>query len=483
MTKSGLKRQLRKTPTGIQGLDEITRGGLPGGRPTLLCGGAGSGKTLMAIEFIVRGITRFDENGVFLTFEEAKDELFDNVASLGFEMDRFAKQKRIFVDEIDPGMHDAVEIGDYNLEGLFVRVNYAIDLVKAKRVVIDGIENLFASFNRLSILRKELKRLFRFLKEKGVTAIITAEGGKGLLNITRHGIEEYLSDCVIFLDHRIEGQVATRRLRVLKYRGARHGTNEYPFLITGSGISVFPVTSMTLDYDISLERVSTGNAKLDDMFGGRGYYKGSTILISGTAGTGKSSLASCFAQAVCERGEKCIYFAFEESASQIIRNMGSIGADLQPYVDQGVLQIHAARPMLQGLEMHLLTMQEIIGREQPAAVIFDPISNLDPVGNTMDIKLMFLRIIDYLKQNTITAVCTNLTSGGHFPEATDVGVSSIMDTWILLQHKQINGQRQRSMYILKSRGIKHSNTVHPFEITDNGIDILRPLHNAKHFDR
>ncbi|HCY88082.1 MAG TPA: KaiC 1 [Desulfobacteraceae bacterium] len=467
---SGKKRQVKKSPTGIEGLDDITGGGLPAGRPTLLCGGAGSGKTLMAMEFIVKGISMFKENGVYLSFEESKNELFDNVASLGFDMDVFDAQQHIFVREIDLGMHDFVESGDYNLDGLFAQIEYGIDCVGAKRIVIDGIETLFSHFSRESIIRKELKRIFRWLKGKGVTALITSEQGGTPGSITRHGIEEYISDCVIILDHRITEQVATRRLHIQKYRGARHGTNEYPFLITDNGISVFPITATQLDHDASSQQVSTGIQKLDDMFRG-GYYKGSSILITGTAGTGKSSLVSYFANAVCGDNEKCLYFAFEESARQIVRNMGSIGMDLQGFIDKGLLKIHAARPMLQGLEMHLLTMHEIIEKEQPSAVILDPVSNLDSIGSVLDVKLMFIRVIDYLKQNGITALYTALTPGDSMPEATDVGISSIMDTWILLQNLERNGQRERSLYIMKSRGLGHSNKIRKFRISDNGIDI------------
>ncbi len=474
-TKSETKRRVLKTPTGIQGLDEIVGGGLPKGRPTLLCGGPGSGKTLMAMEFLARGISMFGENGVFLTFEESKEELYDNVESFGFDMDAFEKEKRLFVREIDLEMHDMVEAGEYDLAGLFAQLGYAIDRVNADRVVIDGIEALFSHFSRKSIIRKELKRLFRWLKHKGVTAIITAERGNGPNSISRNGIEEYISDGVILLDHRIEGQVATRRLRVIKYRGSSHGTNEFPFIITDSGITVFPITSISLDHDASSERVSTGNPELDNMFGGEGYYRGSSILITGTAGTGKSSLSACFAKSVCEGGEKCVYFAFEESAKQIIRNMRSVGMDLQPFVDGGLLKIQAARPMLYGLEEHLLNMHRIIQREKPAAVVLDPISNLEAIGDVLAIKLMFLRIIDFLKAKNITALCTCLTPGKGFPEATEVGVSSIMDTWILLEHTQKSGRRNRSLYIMKSRGIKHSNEIHPFKMTDNGIEIGQPL--------
>jgi circadian clock protein KaiC len=472
---SGIKRQVLKTPTGIQGLDEITEGGLPKGRPTLLCGGAGSGKTLMAMEFIVRGATDFNENGVYISFEESKDELCDNVASLGFDLDLLYKDKLIYIRELDLQAQDVVELGGYDLEGLFAQIGYTIDSVNAKRIVIDGIETLFSSFSREHIIRKELKRLFRWLKERNMATIITSERGDGLTNITRHGIEEYISDCVIILDQRIVRQISTRRLRILKYRGSRHGTNEYPFLVTDNGISVIPITSMALEHEASLERVPTGIEKLDEMFGGQGYYKGSSVLITGTAGTGKSSFAGSFAKSVCESGNRCIYFSFEESAKQIVRNMGAIGLNLKPFIEQNLLTVHAIRPTLQGLELHLLKIQNLIIHEKPSAVILDPISNLAPVGNFLDIKLMFIRILDVLKMKNITALFTDLTNGENFYEATEVGISSIMDSWILLQQKPIKGQRERSLYVVKARGIGHSNQIRPFEIGNEGIEIGESL--------
>ncbi len=469
--ESGGKRRVHKTPTGIQGLDEITEGGLPAGRPTLLCGAAGSGKTLLAMEFIVRGIVDFNENGVFISFEESKEDLYDNVASLGFDLDTLEKDKRIYVREIALQTQDVVELGDYNLEGLFSQIGFAIDSVGAKRIVIDGIESLFSSFSEERIIRSELCRLLRWLKDRGMSAIITSERGEGAYNISRRGIEEYVSDCVIVLDHRIEDQVVTRRLRVLKYRGSKHGTNEYPFLVTDSGISVFPITSMVLEHEAPEKRVLTGIRKLDEMLDGKGYYQGSSVLITGTAGTGKSTFAASFAKAICESGKQCIYFSFEESEKQILRNMACVGLDLKPYIDQNLLKIHAVRPTLQGLELHLLSMLTIIERRKPAAVILDPVTNLDSIGNLADIKLMFIRVIDFVKEHNITSLFTALTPGRGIEEVKEVGLSSIMDTWVLLTNEQRNGQGERSLYIMKARGIKHSHQIHPFEITEDGIQI------------
>jgi len=465
------KKGLSKIATGNYGLDEITGGGLPAGRPTLLCGGAGSGKTLMAMEFLVKGVLDFDQNGVFLTFEESREELHDNFASFGFDINELEQSGRIAVRIIDPDRQEHVEVGNYSLSGLFSQLELAIDVVRARRVVIDGIENLFSIFSRQAVIRKEIKRLFKWLKQKGVTSIITLEKGSRPGSLTRHGFEEYISDCVIFLDHRMEGQIATRRLRIVKYRGTSHGTNEYPFLITDKGISVFPVTSLALDHNAPVERVTTGNEQLDDLFGGQGYYRGSSVLISGTAGTGKSSFAACFAKAVCDGGHRCIYFAFEESERQIIRNMGRTGSSLEAHVRQGLLKIHAVRPMLLGLEMHLLSMHDMIRDFNPAAVILDPISNLEAIGEHLDIKLMFIRLFDYLKRNNITALFTCLTPGNGMEESTEVGISSVMDTWILLRHHLREHRRERSLYIMKSRGMHHSSDIHAFDITDQGIRI------------
>lgn len=468
---AGANKRLPKTPTGIDGLDEITDGGLPRGRPTLLCGGAGSGKTLMAMEFIVNGITRHNEPGAFITFEETVEEMLENVASLGFDLHELVQEDRLFIHEIDLEQQDFIEAGSYNLDGLFAQLGYAIDRVGAKRVVIDGIEALFSHFSRERTLRAEMKRIFRWLKEKGVTAIITGVCGDRDPWRTRHGIEEFLSDCVIFLDQRIDAQVATRRLHIQKYRGSRHGSNEYPFLVTDGGISVLPITSIGLDHEASTERISTGCRELDEMFGGKGWFKGSGILVSGFAGTGKSSFAAQFANSVCRNGGQCIYFAMEESAPQIIRNMRSIGLDLSRSVDKGLLRFFAMRPTMHGLETHLLNMHNTIREFRPDAVIIDPVSNLTSIATLTDIKLMFIRILDHLKKQGITALCTDLTSDAFNPESTEVGISSIMDTWMLLNNTENMGRRDRSIFILKSRGMPHSNETRPFRISDKGIVI------------
>ncbi len=462
---------LSKTPTGIQGLDEIIGGGLPKGRPTLVAGGAGCGKTVLAMEFLVRGIEQFDENGAFITFEETVKELTENTASLGFDHNTMTHDKRLSLKEIYYEPANDVEAGEYDLSGLFAQIGRAIDAVKAQRVVIDGIETLFSFFSREQIVRAELKRLFRWLKEKGVTSIVTCEAGVGGAQTTRRGIEEYISDCVIFLSQRVLDQISIRRLHIIKYRGSMHSSNEYPFLITEKGISVLPVTSIGLEYDAPTKRVLTGIEGLDDMLEGKGYFKGSSILISGTAGTGKSTFAALFAAAICKTGGSTLHFSFEESAVQILRNMQSTGLDLAPFVEKGLLKFHAIRPTLQGLEMHLLNMNHMIADFAPDAVVLDPISNLAAVGSLPDIKLMFLRVLDTLKKANITCLCTDLTSGGHAIEATDVGVSSIMDTWILLQNLPRERCRERSVYILKSRGMSHSNEMHSFEMKEDGIHI------------
>lgn len=460
---------LQKCPTGIRGLDEITGGGLPRGRPTLICGAPGCGKTLLAMEFLVRGIRDFGEPGAFMAFEETAAELAQNVASLGFDLEALIRRKLLAVDYVEVERSQIEETGKYDLEGLFVRLNAMIEGVGAKRVAIDSLEALFASLPNEAILRAELRRLFRWLKTKGVTAVISAEQGSNAL--TRHGLEEYVSDCVIALGHRVAGQIATRRVRVVKYRGSAHGTNEYPAMIDERGLSVLPISSLGLAYDVSAQRVSTGIARLDTMLGGRGYFRGSSVLASGTAGTGKTSLATAFADGTCRRGERCLYLAFEESPAQIVRNMSSISFDLGKWVRKGLLRFHAVRPTVYGLEQHLVAIHKLVEEFRPATVIVDPVSNLTSIGAGNDINAMLMRVIDFLKSNGITGLFTSLTVGATEVEQTEVGISSMMDTWLLLRSVEISGERNRLLFILKSRGMGHSNQVREFVISDHGIDL------------
>ncbi len=462
--------QLPKAQTGIQGFDEVTEGGLPLGRPSLVCGGPGCGKTLFAMEFLVRGATEFNEPGVFVAFEETKEDLAKNVKSLGFELEELIKQKKLYVTYVQVERSEIEETGEYDLEGLFIRLDHAIKTVGAKRVVLDTIESLFAGLDNTAILRAELRRLFRWLKDSGVTSIITGERGEGQL--TRQGLEEYVSDCVILLDHRVIDQITTRRLRIVKYRGSTHGTNEYPFLIDRDGISVLPITSLKLDHDVSTDRIPTGIERLDLMLGGKGFFKGSTVLASGTAGTGKTSIASHFASATCARGEKCIYFAFEESPKQIIRNMRSIDIELEPWEKKGLLKFQAERPTLRGLEMHLVAMHKLINEFKPSVVVIDPITNLISAGTTSDVKAMLTRLIDYLKMNQITALFTALIHGGQADESTNEAISSLVDTWLLVRDIEFNGERNRAIHILKSRGMAHSNQVREFLVTTSGVNLV-----------
>ena len=470
LTKNQENRTLPKAPTGIQGLDEITAGGFPRGRPTLVCGSAGAGKTLLAMEFLVRGATQYNEPGVFMAFEETAPELTQNVRSLGFDLDELAKQKKLAIDFVRIERSEIDETGDYDLEGLFIRLGAAIDGIGAKRVVLDTIENLFAGLQNEGILRAELRRLFRWLKDKGVTAVITAERGEGAL--TRHGLEEYVSDCVVLLDHRVTDQVSTRRLRIVKYRGTAHGTNEYPFLIDEDGFSVLPVTSLGLQHQVSNERISSGVPRLDTMLGGEGFFRGTTILASGTAGTGKTSLAAHFVDAACRRGERCLYFSFEESQGQLIRNMRSIGLDLEQWTKKNLLQFHSSRATFYGLEMHLAIIHKIVHEFQPKAVVIDPIGSLIQAGNRRDAHTMLIRLIDFLKQRQVTAFLTNLTSGGDALEKTDVEISSIVDSWLFMRDIELDGERNRALYVLKSRGMAHSNQLREFLLTPQGIDLL-----------
>jgi circadian clock protein KaiC len=462
-------KTLRKSCTGIQGLDEITGGGLPQGRPTLVCGGAGCGKTLLAMEFLVRGATECGEPGVFMAFEETGDELTENVSSLGFDLQALVAGKKLLLDYVHVDRSEFEETGEYDLEGLFIRLGYAIDSIKAKRVVLDTVEGLFAGMSNQAIVRAELRRLFRWLKEKGVTVVITGERGDGTL--TRYGLEEYVSDCVISLDHRVVDQVTTRRIRIVKYRGTTHGTNEYPFLIEKDGISIWPITTVQLEHTASHERIPTGIERLDTMLSGKGFYRGSSILLSGTAGTGKTSVAATFADATCRRGERCLYFSFEESHSQIMRNMGTIGLDLQQWVKKGRLQLHTVRPFSYGLETHLARNIQSVTEFAPAVVIIDPISGLDTTGTPLEIKAALMRLLDWLKLKGITALLTDLTMGGSALERTDAAISSLVDTWLVLRDLETNGERNRGLHVLKSRGMGHSNQVREFVVTDSGIQL------------
>lgn len=461
---------LPKAPTNIHGLDEITGGGLPKGRPTLVCGGAGCGKTLFAMEFLVRGATKYKEPGVFISFEETEKELAANVASLGFDLNDLVKRKKLWLEHIHVDRAEIEQDGAYDLKGLFVRIHLAIESVGAKRVVLDTTESLFSEVPNQLILRTELRRLFHWLKKKGVTTIVTAERGDSKL--TRQGLEEYVSDCVILLDHRVNDQSSIRRLRIVKYRGSTHGTNEYPFLIDEDGFSVLPVTSLGLNYSSSSRRISSGIPRLDIMLSGKGYFRASTVLISGTAGTGKTSVASAFVEGACKRGERTLFFTFEESSDQLMRNMRSIGIRLGPWVKKGTLLFHATRPTLYGLETHLATAIKLIKTFQPTIVIFDPINAFMTGDNGNEVKSMLLRLVDFLKMKGITAFFTSLNSADEHIETTDVYISSLIDTWLLLRDIETAGERNRALYVLKSRGMAHSNQIREFKLTNHGIELL-----------
>jgi len=464
-------RLLKKCPTGIAGLDEITLGGFPQGRPTLICGGPGAGKTLFGIEFVVNGVQRFNEPGVIMAFEEKSEELAVNVASLGFNLTQLQADKKIKIDYVHVDKMEIEETGEYDLSGLFIRIENAINSVKAKRIVLDTIENLFAGLSNEGVLRSEIRRLFQWLKDKGVTTIITGE--RGTATLTRRGLEEYVSDCVILLEHRVQNQISTRLLRVVKYRGTVHGTNEYPFLIDEKGISVLPITSLNLNYNVSSKKISSGISSLDEMLGeGDGFFRGSSILISGTAGTGKTSIAASFANAACLRKERVMFFAFEESPQQIIRNMSSIGMDLQQHVDKKLLRFHASRPTVHGLEMHLVDIYKKILDFNPQAIVIDPITNLTTIGSVSEVKSMLIRLIDHLQQKQTSVLFTALNYINSAIEQTDEIVSSLVDAWITVRDIESNGERNRGLYIMKSRGMKHSNQVREFIITDRGVELV-----------
>ncbi|MCC6411900.1 MAG: circadian clock protein KaiC [Saprospiraceae bacterium] len=464
-----IQETLLKTPTGISGLDEITNGGFPKGRPVLICGSAGCGKTLFAAQFLVKGITDYNEPGVFMSFEETASDLTQNFKSLGFDFEKLKAEKKLRIDHVRIERTEIEETGEYDLDGLFIRLNYAIDAIGAKRVVLDTIESLFSGMENTALLRSEIRRLFSWLKEKGVTAIITGERGES--SLTRQGLEEYVSDCVILLDFRVIEQIATRRLRIVKYRGSTHGTNEYPFLIDENGISVLPVTSLKLDYKSSTEIVSLGLPALDDAFSTGGIYRASSTLITGTAGTSKTILASYFAMSSCKRKEPTLYFSFEESPDQLERNMATIGIDFKQAIQSKLLHIHASRPSLLGLEMHLMVINNLLAELKPRTVIIDPISSLITIGNSSEVRAMLVRLMDTLKINQINALFTSLTHEGHSgynSSALDM-VSSLADTWINLENEERNSEMVRSLLIVKSRGMGHTNNKQDFTITNKGI--------------
>ncbi len=469
---------LKKEPTGIYGLDEITLGGLPKGRPTLICGGAGSGKTVFAMEFLVNGATKFNEPGVFMSFEETEPELVKNFASLGHDIPRLVADKKIFIDHVAINKAEIEETGEYDLEGLFIRLNCAIDTVGAKRVVLDTLEALFGGLTDSGVLRAELRRLFQWLKDKKVTAIITAE--RGSEGLTRHGIEEYVSDCVILLDNRMIHELSTRRLRILKYRGSAHGTNEYPFNIDSQGITIMPASSMRLAHDAPKEIIPSGVADLDRVLAG-GYYKGSSILITGMAGTGKSSLGAHFIEAAAKRGDKAIVFASEESPRQIMRNMASIGIDLAPWVEKEYIHIFATRPSMLGLETHLLTMQRLVDKYDPAVVVVDALTDFTDLGSPLEVKAMVNRLVDFLKARAVTSLFTGLVSS-NAAEESGVGVSSTMDSWLHLVNVQTGNERHRALNILKSRGMAHSNRINEYHLTSGGfkLSVEEPVKGGLH---
>jgi circadian clock protein KaiC len=469
VTQKVARRPLAKAPTGIQGLDEVTGGGLPKGRVTLVCGSAGCGKSLLAMEFLVHGAVRYGEPGVCMDFEETEEKLRANVASLGFDLRDLARRKKLLVDYVAVERHEIAETGEYNLEGLFIRLGHAVKAIKAKRVVLDSIEALFSGLTDSTTLRAELRRLFQWLEERKLTAIVTGEAGDHTL--TRHGLEEYIADCVIALDHRVTDQLSTRRLRIVKYRGTSHGTDEYPFLIDREGISVVPLTSLALAHKALTDRVSTGISALDEMLESKGFFRGSSVLVSGTSGTGKSSVAANFVSAACARGEDCLYFAFEESPSQILRNMHSVGLNLERWIRKGLLHFHAMRPTSTGLEGHLASIHKLIAKLRPKVVVIDPITNLVSASGAYDVKSMLTRLVDFLKVEQITSMFTNLAWSGDPQQGAGSAVSSLMDTWIVLRDSKPNGRPRRELYVLKSRGMAHSRVARELIVSNRGIEL------------
>ena len=468
---AAVARPIPKAAIGIDGLDEITQGGLPRGRTTLIIGGPGSGKTLLGMEFLIKGALKFDEPGVFLAFEETAAELAANVRSLGHDIEALISAKKLVVDHVRIERSEIEETGEYDLEGLFVRLAYAIDSIGARRLVIDTLEVLFGGLQDHGILRAEFRRLFRWLNERGITAIVTGERGPHG-QMSRHGLEEYVSDCVIVLDHRLEQQISTRRLRVVKYRGSAHGADEYPFLIDDGGIDVFPVTSMDLDYNVPEEHIPSGIADLDEALDGRGFLRGSSILLTGSAGAGKTSVAASLVDAACARGERCLYLSMEESPAQIIRNLRTIGIDFGRWVAQGQLRLRSSRPTHYGLEMHLATVYAAVREFEPAVVVVDPITGFGAVGTDMQVTAVMTRMLDFLKARQITVLLTALVAGKDDPERSAVGVSSWMDAWIMLRAVESKGVRKRTLSVVKVRGMPHSNRLHELKFAPHGLHLL-----------
>jgi circadian clock protein KaiC len=465
-------KALEKAPTGITGFEDITFGGLPKGRPTLVAGGAGSGKTMFAMEFIVHGATEFNEPGVYVTFEENVNDLKQNFASVGYDLEKLIEEKKIIIDHVFLDRSLILETGEYDLEALFIRLGYSIDSIGAKRVALDTIEVLFSGLSNHALLRSELVRLFRWLKERGITAVVTGE--KGEHTLTRYGLEEYIADCVIILDSRVTEQINTRRLRIAKYRGSTHGMDEYPFLIGKEGIIIFPITSIKTDYKLSREKISSGIPKLDSMLDGKGFFRGSSVLYTGTAGTGKTSFAADFVDAACRRGEKCLYIAMEETQDQIVRNMRSIGLDLDQWVKKGLLEFFITRPALYGLETHIVMIENLLKKYQPKNMVLDPISDFTAIGGGREVKSMLTRLQDIMKEREITSVYTDLITGDINTRQAEVYISSMIDTWIMLRNMEYNGERNRSLTIIKSRGMPHSNQLREFKFSDKGIDLIAP---------
>ena len=459
---------LPKAPTGVRGLDEITGGGLPMGRSTLVTGGAGCGKTLLGVQFLVAGAREYGEPGVLVTFEESAEKITANFASLGFDLDGLLKDELLVIYAFQAEPTEVIGTGEFDFEPLFLLLDEAINRVGARRVMLDSIESLFGMFKASAIVRAELGRLFRWLEDRAVTAIVTGEPGDND-SLTRYGIEEYVSDCVIALDHRSQNEVSTRRLRVVKYRGSAHETNEYPFLISARGFTVLPITTVTLDYGAPEERISTGVARLDHMLSG-GLFRGSTVLVSGSAGTGKTTLGAHLIDAACARGERALLIMHEESADEVIRNMRSVGVDLRRWAEAGLLRIWAVRPTEFGLENHLAIVSGLLAEHEPAVAVVDGTASLLGGAARSDVTSMLARTFHLFKARGITAMATILTDGDVVD--TTVGVSSRADTWLLLRNVESNGERNRLLFVLKSRGSAHSNQVREFLLTDHGIEVV-----------
>ena len=469
MTKGKVKSSSDIVSTGVKGLDDVLGGGIPQGHAMLLVGKPGTGKSILSMEYLLHGIELHKENGVYISFEESEKQIISNAASFGWKFEEMVKKNKLAISYIDMQPEQMRTVGDYDLSALILRVKGAIKKVNARRVVIDGINNLLSTFDDERIIRSDLLRLIREIKEVNATIFITGERGHD--SWSKMGFEEYLADGLMHLDNRTDGNYQTREIQVVKCRGINHYTGKSPFIINSEGMSIRPLITADFDYKVLKSRVSTGIADIDNMLGGKGLYRGSTVYITGPSGAGKTSISSSFANGACSRGERALFLAFEESSDQIIRNMKSIGLSLDKWVNEKLLYFYTARATTNSLEGHLDNIMTMVREVEPTCVVLDPISAFRPIANENETKLMLIRLNDYLRARKITTVFTALSSDGEYSEHADVQLSSIADTWIVVRIMDYKGERNNVMQLMKSRGMSHSRQMKEMYFTGNGLKL------------